>query len=80
MTLFSVFLCQSYISKGIRLQGIGSSVRNSYVSTPCPVVICPYLFTSEVWAAFFLAAYCASTVLGDQHPASGGSTCLTLLV
>ena len=38
---------QSYISKGIWRQGIGSFVRNSYVSTLCPVVICPYLCTSE---------------------------------
>ena len=38
---------QSYTSKGIRRQGIGSFVRDSYVSTPCPVVICPYLCTSE---------------------------------
>ena len=39
--------CQSYTSKDIRRQGIGSFVRNSYVSTLCPVVICPYLCTSE---------------------------------
>ena len=26
---------------------MGSSVRNSYVSTLCPVVICPYLCTSD---------------------------------
>ena len=38
---------KSYISKGIRRQGIGSSVRNSYVSALCPVVICPYLCTSD---------------------------------
>ena len=34
-------LAQSYISKGMWRQGIGSFVRNSYVSTLCPVVICP---------------------------------------
>ena len=28
-------------------RAIGSFVRNSYVSTFCPVVICPYLRTSE---------------------------------
>ena len=28
-------------------RAIGSSVRSSYVSAPCPVVICPYLCTSE---------------------------------
>ena len=38
---------QSYITKGIWRQGIGSFVRNSYVSTLCPVVICPYLCTSD---------------------------------
>ena len=38
---------QSYISKGIRRQGIGSFVRNSYVSTLCPVVVCPSLCTPE---------------------------------
>ena len=40
-------LCQSYISKGMRRQGIDSFVRISYVSTLCPVVICPYLCTSD---------------------------------
>ena len=39
---------QSYISKGIWRQGKGSFVRNSYVSTRCPVVICPYLCTSDL--------------------------------
>ena len=39
---------QSYISKSTWRQGIGSLVRNSYVSTLCPVVICPYLCTSDV--------------------------------
>ena len=34
---------RSYTSKGIGRQGIGSFVRKSYVSTLCPVVICPYL-------------------------------------
>ena len=38
---------QSYISKGIWRQGIGSFVRNSYVSTLCPVAICPYLCTPD---------------------------------
>ena len=38
---------QSCRSKGIWRQGIGSFARNSYVSTLCPVVICPYLCTSE---------------------------------
>ena len=42
-----LFAVQSYISKGIRRQGTGSFVRNSYVSTRCSVVICPYLCTSE---------------------------------
>ena len=41
----------SYISRGIWRQGIGSFVRDSYVSTLCPVVICPYLCTSE-WGLF----------------------------
>ena len=34
-------------SKGIWRQGIDSFVRNSYVSTLCPVVICPCLRTSD---------------------------------
>ena len=38
---------QSYISKGIWRQGIGSFVSKSYVSTLCPVVICPHLCTSD---------------------------------
>ena len=38
---------QSYISKGIRRQGVGSFVMSFYVSTICPVVICPYLCTSQ---------------------------------
>ena len=32
---------QSYTSKGVGRQGIGSFERDSYVSTLCPVVICP---------------------------------------
>ena len=39
---------QSYISKGIWRQGIGYFARNSYVSTLCAVVICPYLCTHEM--------------------------------
>ena len=35
-------------SKVVWRQGIGSSVLNSYVSTLRPVVICPYLCTSEL--------------------------------
>ena len=38
---------RSHISKGIGRRGIGSFVRNSYVSTLCPLVICPYLCTSD---------------------------------
>ena len=38
---------QSYVSKGIWRQDIGSFVSSSYVSTLCPVVKCPYLCTSE---------------------------------
>ena len=38
---------QSYMIKGIWRQGIGSFVGKSYVSTLCPVVICPYLCTSD---------------------------------
>ena len=38
---------QSYTSKGMCRRGIGSFVRNSYLSTPCPLVICPYLCTSD---------------------------------
>ena len=35
--------------KGIRRQGIGSFVEKySYVSTLCPVVVCPYSCTPEV--------------------------------
>ena len=35
-------------SRCVWRQSIGSSVRNSYVSTLCPVVICPHLCTSEL--------------------------------
>ena len=35
------------IDKGIERQGTGSFVRSSYVSTLCPVVMCPSLRTSE---------------------------------
>ena len=38
---------QSYISKGIWRQDISSFVRNSCVSTLCPVVVYHYLCTSE---------------------------------
>ena len=39
---------QSYTSKGIWRQAVGSFIRNSYVSTICPVVKCPYLCTSDI--------------------------------
>ena len=39
---------QSYISKGIWRQRMGSSVRKSFASTLWPVVVCAYLCTSEV--------------------------------
>ena len=42
-----LFFSQSYISKGIWRQGISSFLRNSCVSTLCPVVICPYSCTSD---------------------------------
>ena len=35
------------ISKGIWRQGVGPFVRSSYGSTLCPVVMCPYLCTSD---------------------------------
>ena len=38
---------QSYTSKGIWRQGIGSFVRKSYVQALCPVVLCPYLCTYD---------------------------------
>ena len=38
---------QSYISKGIWRQGVGSLVRNSCVSTLCPVDMCPYSGTPD---------------------------------
>ena len=47
----SGLLNQSYMSKGTWRQGIGSFVRNSHVSTLCPVVICPYLCTSDKWGS-----------------------------
>ena len=47
---------RSYIRKRIRQQGMGSFVRNSYVSRLCPVVICPYLCTSEASARRAAAA------------------------
>ena len=37
----------SYARKGIGRQGLGSVVRSAYVSALCPVVICPYLCTSD---------------------------------
>ena len=37
---------QSY-TEGIGRRRVDSFVTNSYVSTLCPVVICPYLCTSE---------------------------------
>ena len=40
-------LSQSYVSKGVWRRGIGSFARNAYASTLCPVVICPYLCTSD---------------------------------
>ena len=45
---------RSYISKGIYdSRAVALSVRNSYVSTLCPVVRCPYLYTSEAGATGF---------------------------
>ena len=41
-------IVRATISKGIRRQGIGSFIRNSYVSTLCPVVMCPYVCTSDL--------------------------------
>ena len=43
----SMLKSRSCTSKGIWRRGIGSAVRNPHVSTLCPVVICPYLCTSE---------------------------------
>ena len=51
------------ISKGIWRQGIASFVRNSYVSTPCPVVICPYLC-----APAQLARPCAGVLYHHASP------------
>ena len=42
-----VFVSQSCASKGLRRQGIGSFVRNSYVPALCPVVLRPNLCTSD---------------------------------
>ena len=39
--------CQSYTSRGLRRQGKGSSVRSSCVSKLGPVVVGPYLCTSD---------------------------------
>ena len=60
-------ISESYISEGIWRQGIGSFVRNSYVSTLCPVVICPYLCTSDV-----LARARAQAALPCRGPGSPG--------
>ena len=51
---------QSYIRKGIWRQGIGSFVRKAYVSTLCPVVVCPYLCTSETRSRTSMSAVGAS--------------------
>ena len=50
---------QSHVRKGIRRQGVGSFVRSSYVSTPCPVVICPCALLRELegTASFSSAVY-----------------------
>ena len=62
---------QSYISKGIWRQGIGSFVRISIVSTLCPVVLCPYMCTSDrtqllqtSHSAHLFHTYVLQTVLG----------------
>ena len=45
--IMQVLESQSYTSKGVPRQGVGSLVRSSCVSTLCPVVICLHLRTSE---------------------------------
>ena len=40
-------VCQSCARKGRGRQGAGSFVRSSYASALCPVVVCPYLCTSD---------------------------------
>ena len=42
-----VLLYQSCTRRGIGRQGVGTFLRNSYVSTLCPVVLCPYQCTSD---------------------------------
>ena len=46
MAVWSV-LIQSYTSKGVGRQGIGSFASNSYVSALRPVVLCPPLRASD---------------------------------
>ena len=48
---------------------MGSFVRNSHVSTLCPVVICPYFCTSEgAWA-------CSQSESEFISQSKGSSTC-----
>ena len=49
---------QSYISKGNSYDDRAQAlrVRSSYVSTLCPVVICPSLCTSDLLACLLLAS------------------------
>ena len=41
-------LCQKCTSKGIRRQGLVLKRRNSLPTSLCPVVVCPYLCSSEL--------------------------------
>ena len=59
---------QSYISKGIWRQGIGSFVRNSNLSTLCPVVICPYVCTSDFHGEWACSAARGAEGAGSLGP------------
>ena len=65
-------LTQSYISKGIWRQGIGSFVRDSYVSTLWPVVICPYLCTSDLLSLVWIDWVQMNLHLTAWAPITGG--------
>ena len=68
------YCIQSYISEGTWRQGIGSFTRNSYVSTLCPVVICPCLCPSDASAtsrSAFLKRRSTSSINDEKEPGDG---------
>ena len=61
--LCSRLLCQSYIFKGMTTghRLFCKEFQNSYVSTLCPVVICPYLCTSDYVMLCYVLLGCTAT-------------------